>query len=647
MKKALMVQLAIPRLNPLEFKANIHLAPGYLVAYAKKRCLDWEFEIMPRVYTDSLNNRAVISYICSSNVDLVCFSTYLWNVDKTLYIVSEIHKIFPSMKFLFGGPEVNSDNTNLLNHESFEVGISGEGEIPFVDFLNGKDYKEISGLIYKREGKTIINKITACRPPLTIEENPYILNLIETKPDITLFFETVRGCPFRCSFCYYNKLYNNVVQMPENYIRALIRKARELDLQEVFLLDPSFNVQPDFDRILDIIQEENPDNKLEIHTEIRADLLTDNQIERLIELNFRGIEIGLQSTNPKALKLMNRTQNLKMLTENTRKMLKGGIDCKIDLIVGLPGDTLDDFMKSCDYVTESELDSNIQVFQMSVLSGTDFSFRAGELGLEYMAKAPYYIQKTPDFSKKEMRMAFQYAEDRFDINFDPLPPAFLSTDFIGIKEDNVFFDGEVYPVHKLLVENFSHPLEQHIFELAESGAIHFRVKSVYDYMEEIIKSMQKLTANLPNNCFEIILEAEELFDPDFLIKLTSALEINLNHYVNLDASPFSEQDRQISTILTLVLPEKYMTDRNFVLLSEYAEVYLIVTEFEPLHIEQLLSAGFGLFFKGELQSYIFDFLKKGDMLSDFTLFDSYLLEQMKQEYWDDGYRYYHPMQVEI
>ncbi len=647
MKKALMVQLAIPRLNPLEFKANIHLAPGYLVAYAQTRCPDWEFEIMPRVYTDSLNNRAVISYICSSNADLVCFSTYLWNIEKTLYIASEVHKIFPSMQFIFGGPEVNAENSYLLNHEEFKIGISGEGEIPFVDFLNCKDYQEISGLIYKENGEAVINPITACRPPMKAEQNPYILGLIETKPDITLFFETVRGCPFRCSFCYYNKLYDTVIQMPEEYIRAMIRKAREMEFKEIFLLDPSFNVQPNFDRILDIIQEENPDNKLEIHTELRADLLNDKQIQRLVELNFQGIEIGLQSTNKKALELMNRSQNLDKLTENTQKMLKAGIDCKIDLIVGLPGDTLDGFMNSCDYVAEKGMDSNIQVFQMSVLSGTEFSLRSKELEIEYLPKAPYYVQNIPNFSKAEMRKAFRYAEDRFDINFDPLPPALLSTDFVGIKEDNVFFDGEVFPVHKLLVTDFSHPLERHVFELAESCAVHFRVPSVYPRIDEIIKSMQKLTANLPNNCFEIILESEELFDPQFLINLTSAIDINWNHYVNLDASPFSEDDRQISTILTLVLPEKYMTDRTFVLLSEYAEIYLIITEFEPLHIEQLLSAGYGLFFKGDLQAYIFDFLKHGDMLSDFTIFDSYLLEQMKQEYWADGYRYYHPIQVEI
>jgi len=644
----LFVQLAIPRLNPLEYKANVHLAPGYLTAYAKPRCPEWEFEIMPRVYTDSINNRAVISYICSSNADLVCFSTYLWNIEKTLFIAEEVLNIYPSQRILFGGPEVNADNSALLEHPAFKVGISGEGEIPFVDFLNDKPYESISGLIYKNESNLTINPITACRPPLTIEDNPYMQDLIETKPDETLFFETIRGCPFRCSFCYYNKLYDGIIQVPEDYIRALIRKAREGHYTEVFLLDPSFNVQPNFDQILEIIAEENSDNRLEFHTEMRADLLTHNQINRIIELNFRGIEIGLQSTNLEALKLMNRTQDLERLTRNSRQLVEAEVDCKIDLIVGLPGDTLEKFKDSCDYVKKYGLHENIQVFQLSVLSGTDFSLNAESLGLDYDKKSPYYIQNSPIFSKQEMREAFTYSEKAFDINFDPLPPAFLATDFNGIDEESpVFYDSDVYPVHKLLVDTFSHPLERHIADLSESFAVHFRVKSVYENRDEILKSMQKLTTLLPYSCFEIIIESEEMVNVEFLIDLTSAIEIKWDHFVNKDVDPFSPEDRLVSTRISLILPEKHLADRTFVLLSSYAEVYLNIKEFDPLHIGQLLDAGYGLYFKGDLQAYIFDFLKHGEMLSDFTLFESYLFEQMKFKAWNDGARFYWPNQVEV
>ncbi|MBN2830272.1 MAG: radical SAM protein [Candidatus Cloacimonetes bacterium] len=648
MKKALMIQLSIPRANPLEYKANVHLAPGYLKAFAMTRCPDWEIEIMPRVYTDCLNVRAVISYICSSGADLVCFSTYLWNIDKTLHIASEVLKIYPSQKILFGGPEVNSDNQTLLADPSFTVGISGEGEIPFVDYLNEKPYDEISGLIYKKDGKIIANPVTACRPPLTVEENPYILNIIETKPDETLFFETIRGCPFRCRFCYYNKLYDNIIHMSEDYIRAMMRKAREGRFTEVFLLDPSFNVQPHFDRILDIIAEENPDNQLEIHTEMRADLLTYNQLERLVELNFKGIEVGLQTTNPKALELMNRTQDLNKLTINTRMLIQKEVNCKVDLIVGLPGDTLEGFKKSCDYVRKYELHQDIQVFQLSVLPGTYFSINSNKYGLEYTHKSPYYVLNLPDFSRKEMKEAFNYASEVFEINFDPVSPSFLATDFTGIEEDRpVFFDSDVYPVHKLLIESFSHPPEKHISELAESCALHFRVKSVYEHIDEILKPLQNLTAMLPFNCFEIIIEAEEMMDPDFLMSLTAAVEINYEHFVNRDIRAFYPDDEQITTRLTVVLPEKCMSERGFPLLSTYAEVYLIVTDLEPLHIEQLLTAGYGLYFKGDMQALIFDFLKHGEMLSDFTLFESYLFEQLKYEAWEDGSRFYWPNQVEI
>ncbi len=66
-KKVLLTQFCIPNLDTLEYKSNVHLAPGYLVGYAKGRLPKTEFVITPRVYTDLLNETAFIEYALNQN----------------------------------------------------------------------------------------------------------------------------------------------------------------------------------------------------------------------------------------------------------------------------------------------------------------------------------------------------------------------------------------------------------------------------------------------------------------------------------------------------------------------------------------------------------------------------------------------------
>ena len=111
-KKVLLTQFGIPNLNTLEYKSNVHLAPGYLVGYAKEQLHEIEFIITPRIYTDILPESEFIKYVLLENPDLISFSLYLWNIEKSLRVVKKLKELLPNMTVLFGGPEVNPDNVD-------------------------------------------------------------------------------------------------------------------------------------------------------------------------------------------------------------------------------------------------------------------------------------------------------------------------------------------------------------------------------------------------------------------------------------------------------------------------------------------------------------------------------------------------------
>ena len=77
---------------------------------------------------------------------------------------------------------------------------------------------------------------------------------------------------------------------------------------------------------------------------------------------------------------MDRHNNLKAFERGARAMLDLGIKVKVDLIIGLPGDTVDSVRRGIDYIHHSGLYSQVQVFNLAILPGTSFRQEAAQLG---------------------------------------------------------------------------------------------------------------------------------------------------------------------------------------------------------------------------------------------------------------------------
>src|SRR6185437_3840517 len=85
------------------------------------------------------------------------------------------------------------------------------------------------------------------------------------------------------------------------------------------------------------------------------------------------------------------------------------------------GDTRESIHRSLHYLRDTQLYDEAQVFNLAVLPGTEFRQTAGELGLEYQARPPYYVLKTPTLELHDLYELMDEAEQLFDTEFDPLP----------------------------------------------------------------------------------------------------------------------------------------------------------------------------------------------------------------------------------
>jgi hypothetical protein len=376
---------------------------------------------------------------------VVGFTCYLWNIERTLWIARELKRLRPGVRIVLGGPEITADNAWVLNTADYDYSVIGEGEQTFANLLLALLDADvppvpIAGLYVPPVNGTRFEAARAPAfrtpmPDLNALGSPYLAGILDAAEEQMLLLETTRGCVFKCKFCYYPKSYDTQYFLAPENILANLRHAQERSAEEVFLLDPTLNQRKDFAEFLRILIRGNPGRQFQYFAELRGEGVTEQTAALLREANFTEVEVGLQSIEPEAMAKMDRKNNLRAFERGVRAMLKEGIRVKVDLIVGLPGDTTDSVRRGLRYLYESGLYSDVQVFNLAVLPGTAFRHEAAALGLTFQPRPPYYVLRTPTLAREELFGLMQEAQDLFAIEFDAPPRPML--DFGASDADRV------------------------------------------------------------------------------------------------------------------------------------------------------------------------------------------------------------------
>jgi hypothetical protein len=426
-RKVLLLQLPIPPPGPRAIRGNVPLAAGYLKFFARRRGLEefYDIQILPGGLADTLSDQGLVEAILARDPWMTGFTCYVWNIERSLWIAQRLKAARPELKIVLGGPEITADNGWVLAHAAVDFAIIGEGEQTFAELLDAlrrgpAPDRAIDGLAVLPGGK-----LPAFRAPLAnLDEicSPYLEGILDAADGRLMLLETIRGCRFRCKFCYYPKSYDSLYVLSSDRVEESLRYARGRDVDEVSLLDPTLNQRRDFLDFLRLLVRNNPDRRFTYTAELRAEGINAQSAALLKEANFTEVEIGLQSTDPKAQELMSRKVHLPAFERGVRAMLDAGIRVRTDLILGLPGDTAESIRRGIDYLVSTRLFTDVQVFNLSVLPGTAFRQESQRLGLSFQARPPYYVLQTPTLDLQQLYLLMEEAQEAFGIEFDPFPP---------------------------------------------------------------------------------------------------------------------------------------------------------------------------------------------------------------------------------
>lgn len=549
MKRVIFVQLPPPRFSFSAAPTNIPLAGGFLAsALARGGPRGCEAQVLESEVVDVFADHGLLLDIVSRKPRVVALTLYAWNVERSLFLAAGVKRMLPGTRVLIGGPEVTPDNEWVIRHPAVDAAVFGEGESRIAAaveaLLGGKASDAIPGTAFHDRSELRLN---ADQPPiwnLASCPYPYLDGTISPAPDGTLFIETVRGCPFRCRYCYYHKAFPSVRTYPSETIARVLDWAYGPDssVREIYLMDPTFNARPGFQDLLRSMARRRSEQDIALHTELRADLLTAADVALLQEAGLKSAEVGLQTVNNRALTMAGRKSDPAKIADGVHLLKGAGIDVTTGIIVGLPGDSPTGVTRTIDWLKRTDAYSVVHPFVLSILPGTDFRGEADRLGLTYDPRPPYYVKSTPKFSEDDILLALLACERVFDMEIDYIAPPLLADSGHDVHTD----PAKARYVSKWIVNLDRRTWSKHLARVLDKATDPFTLwfRGPSDEAA-ILRILTEFSDANPHACVHVVLELTELPDPEFLQRALDAAA-HPGHYLNRAYRPLYRHDDVVS-----------------------------------------------------------------------------------------------------
>lgn len=399
-----MKQILFVGINAKYIHSN--LAVRCLKEYAETHGV--ESAISVAEYTINQSADEILEGIISFSPDVIGFSCYIFNIETVLKVVQSLKSVLPDCIIFLGGPEAGTDRFSLMErYQEIDFVVRGEGERPTTALLRALEqgcgkYEEIPSLLY-RDGNRLSE--TPLSDPLTDFGLPYHYTKeeIEGLEHKIIYFESSRGCPFRCSYCL-SSADKHLRFFPLDEVLDQFKLFLDCRVHQVKLIDRTFNCDAERALLIWRFLEAHDNGVTNFHFEIAADLLTPNQLQLLSKVRpgLIQLEIGVQSTNPETIRAVHRKTDWETARRKIAEIIRNqNVHVHLDLIAGLPKEGLFSFQKSFNEVYSLH-PHQLQLGFLKLLSGSILADEAERYGIICRKYPPYEVLQTDSLSFREL-----------------------------------------------------------------------------------------------------------------------------------------------------------------------------------------------------------------------------------------------------
>ncbi|ALG10733.1 KedN5 family methylcobalamin-dependent radical SAM C-methyltransferase [Kibdelosporangium phytohabitans] len=376
---------------PLE---SMPLASGYLKAVAladdeiAKAC-----DIQIRNFRGGITLSSMAYQLFSERVpDVLAFSVFGWSYRAFGSLAETYKQLNPHGWVIFGGTHVANQADRVFRmFPCVDIVVNGEGEMIFRDLLRARmrgvtneRLAGITGISYVDEDGKVLNTPDRDRMANLDEiPSPFLTNAIEMtdehgrfRYDVALM-ETNRGCPYKCSFCYWGGAVGQKVRaFSRERLRSELEFFAKMRVHTIVVCDANFGLLPDdlkfVDDLIEVRDQYGFPRALETSWAKNKSKTFYAIVKKMRDAGMRSsFTLALQTLDDTTLTLMNR-KNMKVNEwEDLSEWLdREGLDCYAELIWGAPGETVESFMAGYDKLARRV--SRIACYPMLLLPNTDY-----------------------------------------------------------------------------------------------------------------------------------------------------------------------------------------------------------------------------------------------------------------------------------
>lgn len=349
-----------------------------------------------------IRHRAVdiVETLLAQQPKIIGIGVYIWNVTLVIEVVAMLKRVRPEIAVIVGGPEVSYEIEGRPLCGLVDYVITGEADFRF---------SKVCQQLLEGVGPGA-KVISAELPDLNRLVLPYDLYDDRDVAHRIIYVEASRGCPFTCEFCL-SSLDVPVRQIPLAALFGHLQSLLDRGVKHFKFVDRTFNLNLNTSKsILEFFYERYRPG-LFLHFEMIPDRLPEPLRGPIAKFppGTLQFEVGIQTFNEAVSERIKRRQNYQKLEENFHFLREHtGVHIHADLIVGLPGETVESFGRGFDRLVRLR-PQEIQIGILKRLRGTPIGRHDADWEMVYNESPPYEILQNKCVSFTEMQQMRRFS----------------------------------------------------------------------------------------------------------------------------------------------------------------------------------------------------------------------------------------------
>lgn len=322
--------------------------------------------------------------VLSRSPRIVGIGLHIWNAAECALLAAELKALRPGLKLVMGGPELGPAPDGDGPWRDADYVISGEAELAFAELCRAL-----------LAGEPPANRFIKAPPPDPARlELPYHLYSGEDISNRVLYAESSRGCPFACDFCL-SSVGGPVRLFPLDRLFAAWNALLARGARRFKFVDRTFNLDPRrAAAILEFFLPRASDG-LFLHFEMVPDRLPEELLGPISRFPPGALqfELGIQTFNEDAAARISRRQDNAAAERNLLRLRREtGAHLHADLVIGLPGESLESFAAGFDRLM-ALAPHEIQLVTLKKLRGAPIARHDREWKMVYSPYPPYELRE--------------------------------------------------------------------------------------------------------------------------------------------------------------------------------------------------------------------------------------------------------------